>query len=171
MVPFAQIAHCTTHRLRLKIARRRGDQTYFSNLTSRLTQAFAACTVQANSMTGSIVINGDAVDAQAISDFGSRQALFQVQPSGSESHPMALSFIAPLQTVNRKVKAATSNRLDLPGAFFIALILFGIIEIVRGNWKSPPWYTVFWYAFGLYSKTLFDQAVAMGKADAGVESK
>lgn len=165
MMPFAQIAHSTTDRLRLKIVGRRGSASYFANVTQKLASAFTGCSVEANALTGSILFIGDGVDIQSVTDFGEQQALFRVQASTPEPRSISLSIISPLQSVNRNVKAATSGRLDLPGALFISLLLFGIIEIIRGNWKSPPWYTAFWYAFGLYSKTLFDHAAAL--ADPG----
>jgi hypothetical protein len=49
---------------------------------------------------------------------------------------------------------------DLTSALFAALVIFGISELIRGHWKTPPWYTAFWYAFGGYSKVLLDQAAA-----------
>lgn len=165
MSPLAQIAHSSTHRLRLKIAKGGRDPSYFSGLKKKLEQAFTTCKVQANPLTGSIIVTGDAVDAKAVSEFGRSNALFRVESGEAKSTAMAVSIIAPLRNADRNLKMATDGRMDLPGAVFVALVIFGIIEIVRGNWRSPPWYTAFWYAFGLYSKTLFDQVASMEDVD------
>lgn len=165
MVPFAQIVFSCPNRLRLKIAGRRGDQTYFGSTANKLASAFAHSNVRANALTGSIVLSGDGMDARAVADFGRTQGLFDVQTAKPEPRLLASSIISPLQAVNRNVKVATDGRLDMPGSVFFALLLFGIVELVRGNWKSPPWYTAFWYAFGLYSKSLFDEAAALKTAD------
>jgi hypothetical protein len=47
--------------------------------------------------------------------------------------------------------------LDLPGMIFLSLLAVGLWELAIGNFKRPPWYTAFWYAFGLFSKAIFDE--------------
>jgi len=64
-------------------------------------------------------------------------------------------------SLNQKIQQVTSGRLNLTNGIFLALVIFGVSELIRGNWKTPPWYTAFWYAFGVYSKTLFDQSVSL----------
>jgi hypothetical protein len=32
-----------------------------------------------------------------------------------------------------------------------------VVEIMRGNFRMPPWYTAFWYAFGLFTKSMLDR--------------
>ena len=168
-MPSAQIAHSSSCRLRLKVIGRRGDAAYFADVSKRLESAFHPCSVKSSALTGSVLIYADSLDIQAVTDFGQKEALFRVEPAASVSQPLSRSIVSPLQTVNRNVMAATDGRMDLPGALFIMLLLFGIIELIRGNWRSPPWYTALWYAFGLYSKTLFDQAAAMEAIDPGDE--
>ena len=169
VLPLAQIVHSTNHRLRLRIKGRRGDDPYFSDLEAKLGVAFASFKVLASPVTGSIAVSGDRVEERAVCDFGRREALFRVAPAKSEPQTLPLSIIGLLRTANRNMRAATSGRLDLPSSLFVALLLFGIVELIRGNWKTPPWYTAFWYAFGLYSKSLFDQVIAMEDPGAGDE--
>jgi hypothetical protein len=166
MVPLAQIVHSSPRRLRLRIAGSRGDVSYFAETSQKLTSAFAKAKVQANALTGSIVLTGDGVDVAAVSDFGRSQGLFRVQAAEPGGKPLLNSIVLPLQAVDRNVRAATSGRMDLPGTLFVALLLFGIVELIKGNFRSPPWYTAFWYAFGLYSKVLFDQVAALNAVDA-----
>jgi hypothetical protein len=39
----------------------------------------------------------------------------------------------------------------------MGLLGTGIYQIVRGNFGAPPWYTAFWYAFGVFTKSLIDK--------------
>jgi hypothetical protein len=58
---------------------------------------------------------------------------------------------------NHQVKALSGGELDLSGIIFIALLGFGLWELAIGNFKRPPWYTAFWSAFRLFSKTIIDE--------------
>lgn len=170
MVPFARIVHSSPCRLRLKIAGRRGDRPFFAETAKKLASAFTQSNVQVNALTGSIILSGDGsgdgMDAKDVVDFGRGQGLFQVQAGETERRSLLDSIILPVQAMDRNVKAATSGRMDLPGTLFVALLLFGIVELIKGNFRSPPWYTAFWYAFGLYSKVLFDQVATLNAVDA-----
>jgi hypothetical protein len=89
---------------------------------------------------------------------GAVKKLFEVAAVEKAERAMALSVTAPLHSANRQIRQVTGGRVDLPGAVFLALLVFGAVELLRGNWRTPPWYTAFWYAFGLYSKSLIDHA-------------
>jgi hypothetical protein len=143
--------------MRFRIASRRGDLSFFVRLEKKLTAAFPAWTVQANALTGSMLAMGETLTIETIKDFGHKEKLFDIEADMPTSRPMALSVAAPLQSANRRIQEVTSGRVDLPGAVCVALLVFGIIEIIRGNWRTPPWYTALWYAFGIYSKSMIDQ--------------
>ena len=40
--------------------------------------------------------------------------------------------------------------MDLAGILLLFLLIAGMTEILRGKIQMPPWYTAFWYAFGIY---------------------
>ncbi len=156
MVPQAVVAHKSAERMRLKIGSRRGDRPYFERLGQAAADAFPALSVQVNAVTGSLLLAGDCIVFDDVADLGRSKALFELAPLKNAQRSMALSFTAPLHAANHQIMQLSSGRVDLPGAVFFALLVFGAAELLRGNWRTPPWYTAFWYAFGLYSKSLID---------------
>jgi hypothetical protein len=188
MVPQATVAHRSAKRLRLRIASRRRDASFFDSLHEKMTPAFPSLSVQVNAVTASVLLVGDAVVFDEVAAFGRSKKLFEVAAVEKAERAMALSVTAPLHSANRQIRQVTGwicpgrcfwrcwcsarsscfaatgarrrgiPRVDLPGAVFLALLVFGAVELLRGNWRTPPWYTAFWYAFGLYSKSLIDHA-------------
>jgi hypothetical protein len=165
MAPLAVITHKTAHRLRIRIASRRGESTYFAVTEDKLRDAFADLSVTGNALTGTILLTGKPLDVDAVVDFGRSKKLFVVKSIPANGPPMALSVAAPLHSANRRIQQVTGGRVDLSGAVFVALLGFGITELIRGNWRTPPWYTALWYAFGLYSKSLIDQSIDIDAMD------
>jgi hypothetical protein len=165
MTPLANIAHHSSGRLRLRVCERRGDRSYFDTLSDKLATAFKACSVAVNPATGSVLLTGESIELQQIVDYGRKENLFAIDANNTALYPMGVSITAPLKTANRQLRQISGGRLDLPGTVFLALMVFGIIELIRGNWKMPPWYTAFWYAFGLYSKSLIDPSEDLGGLD------
>jgi hypothetical protein len=157
MVPKAAVTHHMKNRMRLKIESRRGDASYFSSLADKISEAFPAWSVAANTITGSLLVEGDALDLEALSKLCKNENIFTIEAGHCDDRGIAPSVVAPLYSANRQIKEISGGRVDLPAALFISLLLFGLVELIRGKWKTPPWYTAFWYAFGLYSKSLIDQ--------------
>ncbi len=158
MIPEARICHVTNERLRLKITGRREDHKYFSSVHEKLQKAGFAQSV-ANPLTGSIIIEKKGVKVDEIAAFGKKNKLFAMavsekKESGNEI--LLQKVTTPLSGINADLKKISGGDVDLPIAIFILLLAFGVIEILRGNFKMPPWYTAFWYAFGVFSKSIFD---------------
>jgi hypothetical protein len=158
MIPEAKICHFTSERLRFKITGRREDHQYFSSVHEKLQKAGFAQSV-ANPLTGSVIIEKKGIKVEEISAFGKKNKLFAMavsekKESGSKS--LLQKVTAPISGINADLKKFSGGDVDLPVAIFIILLAFGVIEILRGNFKMPPWYTAFWYAFGVFSKAIFD---------------
>jgi hypothetical protein len=68
------------------------------------------------------------------------------------------SLVQPVAGVDRSLRAVSGGKVDLPSAIFLALLGTGIYELVRGRFSAPPWYTAFWYAFGLVSMYVIEKA-------------
>jgi hypothetical protein len=162
MLPVAHLSHWSDQRLRLRIRARQGDSAYFESLARKLTAAFANWSVTVNAMTGSILVTGPSPEPDLLDDFGRREKAFSLEAGRKQPPNLGTCITAPLHAVNRQLKQMSGGRVDLPAAFFISLLAFGAIELLRGKWRTPPWYTAFWYAFGLYSKSLLDQPTDAG---------
>jgi hypothetical protein len=158
MLPKAELSSCVADRLRLRIPSRRGDRSYFDDLRERWLKEFPDADAVCNVMTGSVVVTGTALDPNAIAEFGRRQTLFDWKPDAFKGRSWTGGVETITLSLNRKIRNFSAGTLDLTSGLFMALMIFGIIELLRGRWKSPPWYTAFWYAFGVYSKAVVDQA-------------
>ena len=55
--------------------------------------------------------------------------------------------------MSQSLRRFSSGELDLAVMVFIALLGVGVYQIARGNFGAPPWYTAFWYALGVLTKT------------------
>jgi hypothetical protein len=159
MLPKAEMPSYQPKRLRLRIPSKRGDHTFFENLMQRWQSEFPATELACNLITGSLLVTGVAPDADTIAEFGRRQALFECKPAVSKTRTWIGGVETAMLSLNRKILRGSGGSMDLTSALFAALVIFGISELIRGNFKSPPWYTAFWYAFGVYSKALLDLAV------------
>lgn len=151
----AVIAHASEGRLRVRIPNRRGDIAYFS----RVRQAALKSPIEVirpNAVTGSILFHGAGANTEAVAAFGGDHDLFAIQPA-LPAVGLAGRVAAPLASCNRQIRMWSSGQIDLPGAFFILLLFTAIYEIAKGRFRTPPWYTAFWYAFGLFTKAVVDR--------------
>jgi hypothetical protein len=42
------------------------------------------------------------------------------------------------------------------------LVITGVYQILRGQFRTPPWYTAFWYAFGLLTMFVVKKSISDG---------
>jgi hypothetical protein len=158
MIPYAKICHYTTGRLRLKIAGQRGDHSYFQLVQEKLQKAGYTKTI-VNPLTGSVIIESKGICADDMDEFARKEKLFTFEKQASvETTSLLQTVTTPISEINANLKNASGEQVDLPIAIFIFLLAFGVIEILRGNFRMPPWYTAFWYAFGVFSKSIIDSA-------------
>jgi hypothetical protein len=157
MVPEATIKHRMEGRLRLKIASRRGDAAYFESIRSHLKEKMACDRIAFNAVTGSVTIEDADLDVDKLRTVAHEKGLFSVAATVASPQPVAKRVVSPIRNANQAIKSFTDGVIDLPGIFFLTLICLGLIELARGGFKRPPWYTAFWYAFGVFSKTLLDE--------------
>lgn len=157
-LPEAFISHRTGERLRIRIPSRKGDAQYFSSLEKGLGKGKGIERLEANSLTGSVLFVGEKVDADYIQELGGREGLFQLTATDSPPTPLSKKVAAPIGTLDRRLGRFTGGEVDLAGIAFVGLLGAGLYQIVSGNFRSPPWYTAFWYALGVFSKTLADKS-------------
>jgi hypothetical protein len=157
MLPQAIVSHRTAERLRIKIPSRKRDGAYFSTVKQSLDRDLKYRLIQVNALTGSVLIVDPGVDQEAVADRAAREGLFTLDHPPAPVQPLGRTIFAPLLEVNRKISGFTDGAVDFPGLVFLALCGFGIYEILRGNIRPPPWYTAFWYAFGIFTKSMVDR--------------
>jgi hypothetical protein len=157
MLPVATIKQCLEGRLRLQIQSRKGDAAYFEQVASRLKSALAYRSIAASALTGSLLIEDEACDLEAVRSAADAQGLFTIRAAAMPTQSLAQRIVIPIRGANRHLTEISGGVLDLPGMIFLSLLAVGLWELAIGNFKRLPWYTAIWYAFGLFSKAIFDE--------------
>jgi hypothetical protein len=159
MLPQAFIVHQVERkRVRVKIPHRKGDASFFAGLSDSLKKFQGGVVSTVNPLTGSVLVTGDPLDLTELAEFAESEKLFSLRMEGVPSAPLAQKVVAPISGADSLVREITRGSLNLPETLFISLLAFGLFEIARGNFRSPPWYTAFWYAFGILTKSMVDRA-------------
>lgn len=154
MAPTARIVHNLPERVRFRIDAHKGDREYFVEVAQRLADQFSPERLEANPLTGSLLVQKSDLDVEAVVSFSKKEGLFEIDsetPSG-----MAEKAVAPLSALSSRLKDLSFGQLDLANVAFFVLIGTGLYQLIRGNLRSPPWYTAFWYAMGIYLKSIAD---------------
>lgn len=114
--------------------------------------------MEVNPTTGSLLLLGKGVDLNRIAGAARKKGIFTLRVP--ERRPVSLSkqIAGPLGDLSSKLRGMTGGQMDLPGLAFLLLLGLGLLQIARGDLRSPPWYTAFWYAFGVFTKSAFDMA-------------
>jgi hypothetical protein len=157
--PSASICHQSAARLRIKVASRRGDAAYFSKAIEVLARLRKFDRLVANPLTGSLLIAGESVDAGEIAGHALKHGLFRLEADRVEKRPIMRGMVRPVAQVDQALRGFTGGKIDLPSGIFLALLATGIYQIARGRFVVPPWYTAFWYAFGLITMFVVEKSV------------
>jgi hypothetical protein len=153
--PEAVVVHTSPERLRLRIPACRGDLRYFAKVR-RAALKSPVESIRVNVLTGSILFQGENATPEAAARLGREGKLYRIAPA-LPVQPVAKRITAPLTAVDKGIREVSSGQVDLPGALFILLLFTALYEIASGRFKTPPWYTAFWYAFGLFTKAMIDR--------------
>jgi hypothetical protein len=156
-LPTAHIGHRTRERVRIKILSRKGDEAYFSRVEKSFLEDGTVEGLEVNPRTGSILIKGSGTDLASIRSVGEKNALFQLQDPTEKVEPLSKKIAAPFRDLGRSIDHLSGGELDLAGVVFLGLIGWGVTQLARGNLTAPPWYVAFWYALGIFTKSLVDK--------------
>ena len=152
MLPDAHVCHRTPDRLRIKIPSRKGDEAYFSSLTAHFSGLPGIKSLQANPLTGSVLfISG--IEPRRIADHGETNQLFKLRDVSPASGPLTHKVAGDFHKLNSQVKRYTGGEIDLPGLAFLGLVGAGFYQVLLGEFMAPAWYTAFWYATSILTKT------------------
>jgi hypothetical protein len=158
------MCHQSADRLRVKVASRKGDAGYFAKVIKSLSGLRKFKRLAANALTGSVLFIGENLDAGAIAAYAREHKLFDLVTAKTPNLPLMHGLVQPVASVDRSLRAITGGKIDLPSGIFFALLGTGIYQLARGRFSVPPWYTAFWYAFGLISMYMIEKAAKGGAA-------
>lgn len=157
-LPEATIQHSSPGRIRIRVPERRGDSAYFTSLAEQLSLFEKIEGLEVNPLTAGVLVIGADLTEDILADLGRKENLFSLKQLPAPLLEPAKAMAAQIDRLNQKVRDFTSGSLELPTLVFLGLLLNGFFQLLRGGFRSPPWYTAFWYAFGLYGKTLMDRS-------------
>lgn len=160
MIPEARIVHQSEGRVRLRIASMRGRPEYFAGVIQAFERRKKISLVACNPTSGSLLFAGPGAAASEIARAAEGAALFTMDLSPHPPLPLARRVAQPIRGIDRTIRRHSEGALDLPGAFFIVMFFLAFYELSVGNFRRPPWYTLFWYAFGVFSKSVADHVTS-----------
>jgi hypothetical protein len=159
-LPEAFICHVSTGRVRVRIPSKKNDRDYFSRLTEYLSPLPGVQKVEANPLTGSILVlhNIDLKsvdDLKPVADYSEMSGLFKIIVPETSVRPLAHDVAASFAALNETVKAATSGTLDIPTLAFVGLVGVSIVQMSEGV-VAVPAITALWYASTILKDQLTD---------------
>jgi hypothetical protein len=158
MLPTAHVSHRSDTRLRIRIPSQKGNTPFFDHLRDKLLRDRKLKGVEVNPVCGSVLLLDRGLDPLEVAEYAEKEALFSLEIR--RNHPASLSqkMAEPIGRLSDHLNRFSGGQLDLPGLAFLMLIGIGTYQVLKGNFRSPPWYTAFWYAFGVFTKSLADRA-------------
>jgi hypothetical protein len=115
-----------------------------------LTRFQAFDRLEVSRLTGSVLIVDEHIDVDDIADYANAQQLFDLTDQKHSRSPMTTKLVSNLENLNINIRRLTAGEMDLAGILLLFLLISGLTELLRGKIQMPPWYTAFWYAFGIY---------------------
>ena len=140
----------------------RNDPDYFSRLKEYLSPLPGVDKVEANPLTGSVLIlhqidlkNLDGL--KSVANYSEMAGLFKIMfpETGSNSFPnsVAQNVADTFAVFNDKVKGATAGALDIPTLAFMGLVGLSIVRLSQGVVGIPA-ITALWYASSILKDQL-----------------
>ncbi len=150
------MAHRAPGRLRIKVPSKRGDREYFALLEEHFSGQTGVDAVVVNPSTGSALFQGD-TGVRPIAHHGMKCNLFTLKKPSPPKTTLFESVAGAFRVGNNQLKKYTDGHIDIPSLVFLSLLGSGMYQIFRGNVSVPAWYTAFYYALGIFTKTKFDE--------------
>ena len=133
--PEAHISHSAAGRLRIMVPGRRGDTGYFAQAEKRFAECPGVRRVAVNPLTGSILIE-HATDTAAIVDFAETGDVLSLKPE-REAVSLAASLQETAAEVDRRLRRAAGDALDLWSATSLIFFALACIQVLRGQYMGP----------------------------------
>ncbi|MGO8880880.1 MAG: HMA2 domain-containing protein [Desulfomonilaceae bacterium] len=152
MIPEAHIVHKVNDRLRIKIPSKRGEKDFFAAVEKKFSKDSAGQTVVVNPDTASVLFLGR-FTARHIAEVAQQSELFKLETKTRRRETLLGGVKDMFRIADKRLLKITGGELDIPSVIFLGLVSHGIYQFARGNFTAPPWYTAFWYALGLFSRS------------------
>ena len=134
-----------------------GTKLTFPRVEKSLSEDGSVEGLDVNGRTASVLIKGSPIDMDHIIALGEKYALFQLEEAPPKVEPLSSRIATPFRDLGRSIDRFSGGEIDLAGMAFLGLIAWGMVQLARGNLTAPPWYVAFWYALGIFTKSLMDK--------------
>jgi len=155
MIPDAIISHASKGRLRVKIPSQRGNLGALKAYGDQFATCPGVLSIEVNPVTGSMLLIHQTTVGEIV-EFARSKNLFSLKEQKTPKEPSAVvrrNIGDTFKSIDRQIQSLTDGDLDLSGFALVALMVAGTAQILVGNPGPIPWFTAYWYAFNLYSKT------------------
>jgi hypothetical protein len=148
MPPAAHVVHLLRGRLRLRVPERRGDAAYFAAVLEQLAQVAGVEQVQANPVTGSVLVLHDELAYADLSARLDETGLFTLTQAPEPHAPGLAPVTSGFALVDRLLTEHSGGSADLRTLLFIVLLTLAIGQMLRGQVMAPA-ISLLWYALDL----------------------
>jgi hypothetical protein len=166
-LPEARIVHRVSGRTRIKIPSRRKDHQYFGKLIEAMANFPGLQRVEANPLTGSVLLEYDDESA-SLAEYARSNKIFKVV----EHKPAALLGRNQegrlMKELDRQAQSLSMDKQELSKLAVVSLLGLSAYQISRGNFQAPAWYTALWYAYNIYLSALNDRTLCKTETDEGI---
>jgi len=155
------VVHAIPGRARVRIQALRGNPAVAKRLGERLALLPGMRRVEANPLTGTLLLVYDAEDMRWLEelpevagtpelDLGSVRPRIEAGPAdGGNGGRPATQVATFFGTLNRRVGEATGG-LDLTVLVPALLVLFGLRALATDKVLTPTWFDLLWFGFGTF---------------------
>lgn len=143
----ARLVHRLPGRVRLKIDGRRGDRAWFDATALELSLLEGILAVDANPLTGSLLIRHEGPLERLLRELAER-GLLRVASLELQEIPLARRLAQRAAAVDEGLRRASAGELDLAGAALLGLLLLALVQAARGQLAGPA-VSLVWYASSL----------------------
>ncbi len=145
-LPTGFVVHAMRGRLRVRVPDRRRDADYFAGAAAHLAACPGITAVEANSLTGSLLIT-HTVDAAAVDGYAHAGKLFAMTaaPAPVAATPPSEQWLAAVASANRHFATASGGRGDLRTMLAASFLVMAMVQAARGRIAVPA-ISALWYA-------------------------
>ncbi|SOD40581.1 hypothetical protein [Nitrosovibrio sp. Nv4] len=155
MIPAARLVHALPGRKRIRIAEKRGDEKYFASLENDLAACPGILAVDANVLTGSVLVRHAADDLQ-VWGYAAERELFRITNDDPGAPAVTQPTVSDPKAVTRNrnpqkrnFQKISSRDFNWRSLIFLGLAGLGIAQAIEGNIAVPA-VTAFWYALNAF---------------------
>ncbi len=151
-LPVARVTHCMPGRVRIRILPTL-SMSLVGQIKEHLSQALACERIQANPLTGSILLQGAHLTPDALAEAGRSGNLFHLIPPDAASPALVTRHTRrQVKRIDTGIRRLTGDSLNLSGSVFLVLIGHAMNEIIQGRLVLPSWFTALWFASTIYNR-------------------